>query len=289
MNADPIDIVGVGAVVATGPHALQAVLAGVPMRSRRAGALSGAARLALAAAAQCPSVGDSFDLCGAPDARTGICLGTRHGAAAVARRSLLVLREHGVAGLQPSWYAGGLANATSALLASACAFGGPNLSFLGQHAGLDALIHACRCLARHRADHMLAGGVDTCEAAAPPCETAASAAALLLLRRMAPPSNATDARPRLGRVLGWAQCRPAAASDIPAAIASLVRQATPAACRPPPIEVCALEPETHSASALLPLVELLRAGGGLRAWVAHGQQELHCVVIDSPAASGERE
>ncbi|MEQ8967431.1 MAG: beta-ketoacyl synthase N-terminal-like domain-containing protein [Azospirillaceae bacterium] len=180
-------------------------------RVKKVGALPDKARLALAAMRRClgpePSVGGD---------RCGVALGTWFGAMDVAERCLDTVRADGFKEVTPSWYATGLPNATAAIVAAVHGITGPNLTFLGWSAGLEAIVAGCRQIAAGRCDTMIVGGFDmtspgyAASLAADPVFAPAGAvhagAAVLRLDRAAGAATADggEAGPR-ARVIGWSQ------------------------------------------------------------------------------------
>ncbi|MEX3628164.1 MAG: beta-ketoacyl synthase N-terminal-like domain-containing protein [Burkholderia sp.] len=178
-------------------------------RSRKVGPLPVRARLALAAMerlrAALGAADREFD---AP--RAGVSLGTLFGSIEVAEQCLGAVHEHGFERVTPSWYATGLPNATAAILASLAGLQGPNLSFLGYQAGLDAIAAAGRQILAGHADAMCAGGfdlpseryVERARAAAPFERARGIHAGVGLVWLAAGEPRAGDA----GELLGWSQC-----------------------------------------------------------------------------------
>lgn len=123
-------------------------------RSPKVGALSEKMRFLLAATGPC------LGAAGGARPAIGVSLGTLLGAGDVAQRTLTVARQSGFVSVTPSWYATGLANAATAIVASFHDLQGPNLTFLGYQSGIDAIIMACRMIRGGRAPAMLAGGFD---------------------------------------------------------------------------------------------------------------------------------
>jgi len=203
-----IAVTGTGAVRA-GPDGTLADDALVPeRRGRKVGALPDTARLTLAAVRRC--LGETPLPAGE---RTGISLGTYFGATDVAERCLDTVRGPGFAEVTPSWYATGLPNATAAIVAALHEATGPNLTLLGWHAGLGAIVAGCRQIAAGRCDTVLAGGFDrpspryaallaTDPAFAPAAVHAG--AAVLRLDRAAPDGGVGEGPPR-ATVVGWSQ------------------------------------------------------------------------------------
>ncbi|WLE59400.1 hypothetical protein GIY62_01475 [Burkholderia plantarii] len=177
-------------------------------RSRKVGPLPVKARLALAAFERLrAALGDDDRRFAAP--RAGVSLGTLFGSIEVAEQCLTAVHEHGFERVTPSWYATGLPNATAAIVASLGELQGPNLSFLGYQAGLDAVVGAGRQIVAGHADAMCAGGFDLpseryvarARAQAPFARAAAIHAGAGLVWLAAGAPRAGDA----GQLLGWSQ------------------------------------------------------------------------------------
>jgi 3-oxoacyl-[acyl-carrier-protein] synthase II len=147
------------AVVSPGPDGqLSDALLIKERRNRKVGALPVKARMVLEATRRCLQKGD-IDPTSARK-RPGVSLGTLCGSMDVAEQSLRTVHGAGFAEVTPSWYATGLPSATSAIVASVHDMKGPNLTVLGHHAGIDAIIFGCRQILAERASAMLAGGFD---------------------------------------------------------------------------------------------------------------------------------
>jgi 3-oxoacyl-[acyl-carrier-protein] synthase II len=127
-------------------------------RSRKVGVLPEKARMVLAAASRC--VPEALTALPAPTGDSGVSLGTLHGSMDAAEMCLRAAHAEGFGKVVPSWYATGLPNATAAILAAVHNLGGPNLTFLGHKAGIDAIINGCRQITVRRAGAMLVGGFD---------------------------------------------------------------------------------------------------------------------------------
>jgi 3-oxoacyl-[acyl-carrier-protein] synthase II len=176
-------------------------------RSPKIGILPLKARMVLAAAAQC--LPPSLLAAEAPSTTVGISLGTAYGSMDVAELCRHTVQGDGFKHVVPSWYATGLPNATAAIIAALYKLGGPNLTFLGYQAGIDAIIHGCRQIASARVSTMLAGGFDMPSAAIGarlanayqdhPAGRVEPGVGLLCLS-----SAATDGS-TLARIVGWAQ------------------------------------------------------------------------------------
>ncbi|MFC5473503.1 beta-ketoacyl synthase N-terminal-like domain-containing protein [Paraherbaspirillum soli] len=179
-------------------------------RAKKAGMLPAKARMVLAAARHCLplSFSATSDLVG----DVGVSLGTLYGSMDVAELCLNTAHDEGFAHVVPSWYTTGLPNATTAIVASVYNLGGPNLTFVGHQAGLDAIIHGCRQIAAGRAASMLAGGFDMPSAyfgqqlrASEQYRASASVhpgTGLLLLSRH---TSDDDGAQELARIVGWSQ------------------------------------------------------------------------------------
>ena len=124
-------------------------------RSRKVGVLPDLARVVLATAGTCLEGRMRTD-----PHRAGVSLGTVYGSMHAAQTSLVTMHVEGFGGIVPSWYATGLPNATTAIVASLHDLGGPNLTFLGRQAGIDAILAAARQIVLGRADGMLCGAFD---------------------------------------------------------------------------------------------------------------------------------
>ncbi|MFL6711331.1 MAG: beta-ketoacyl synthase N-terminal-like domain-containing protein [Sulfurifustis sp.] len=175
-------------------------------RSKKVGALPTKARLVLAAAQRC--VGVSAAAIAAPES-VGVSLGTLYGSMDVAEQCLQTAHASGFGHVTPSWYATGLANATTAIVASMHDLRGPNLTVLGYPAGIEAIIFGCRQILARRARAMLAGGFDLASdaytarvRAAPDFADAAAihpgAGLVWLVEGGEPTANATT-------IVGWSQ------------------------------------------------------------------------------------
>lgn len=246
-------------------------------RAPKIGMLSPKARLVLAAAARC--LPPALLAAAEPAAAVGVSLGTLHGALDVAEQSLQTLERDGFARVVPSWYATGLPNAATAIVASVYKLGGPNLTFLGHHGGIDAILHGTRQIAAGRAATMLAGGLDMPGpalharlAAASPAPGPAGVGMLCL--------SADAQEPALGRILGWAQRFHRADASAAVAPASLVRDAMARAGidAKPKLHVIDRAHLEHGGDALAASVpiylveQVLGAGGpGLHALVSYGR------------------
>lgn len=161
MRPDPSLDIAIVRAIAIKPDAdgiLDDALLVKEKRSRKVGTLPGKARMVLAAARHClpPEVAAAS----APIGDVGISLGTLYGSMDVAEQCLHTVYHDGFNHVVPSWYATGLPNATTAIVASLHNLGGPNLTFLGHQAGVDALINGCRQIIAGRVSAMLAGGFD---------------------------------------------------------------------------------------------------------------------------------
>ena len=176
-------------------------------RSAKIGILPLKARMVLAAATQClpPSLLAASESSNA----IGVSLGTAYGSMDVAESCLRTVHGEGFKHVVPSWYATGLPNATTAIIAAIYKLGGPNLTFLGRQAGMDAIIHGCRQIATGRASTMLAGGFDMPSAVIGarlanahqdhPAGRIEPGVGLLCLTNAVPDESA------LARIVGWAQ------------------------------------------------------------------------------------
>lgn len=175
-------------------------------RSRKVGPLPVKARMTLAAAERLRAALGEADRA-TPAGRIGVSFGTLFGAIDVAEQCLGTVRAEGFAQVTPSWYATGLPNATAAIVASLFDWRGPNLTFLGYQAGLDAIVGACRQIAAGHADAVCAGGFDlpsaryVARADAPLADARAlhPGAGLLWLAGGEPQQG------DLGRIVGWSQ------------------------------------------------------------------------------------
>lgn len=127
-------------------------------RHKKVGALSVKARMVLEATRRCLQKGD-IDTKGTRKP-PGVSLGTLCGSMDVAELSLRTVHGAGFGEVTPSWYATGLPSATAAIVASVHEMKGPNLTVLGHHAGIDAIIFGCRQILAERTSAMLAGGFD---------------------------------------------------------------------------------------------------------------------------------
>ncbi len=128
-------------------------------RNKKVGALSVKARMVLEATRQCLQNGGGIDPA-AVRKHPGVSLGTLCGSMDVAEQSLRTVHSAGFSEVTPSWYATGLPSATSAIVASVHNMRGPNLTVLGHHAGVEAIIFGCRQILAERTSAMLAGGFD---------------------------------------------------------------------------------------------------------------------------------
>lgn len=156
----PIDISIVRAI-AIRPDAsgiLDDALLAKDKRSKKVGMLPLKARMVLAAASHClpASASPASPL----DTDVGVSLGTLYGSMDVAELCLETVDSGGFSHVVPSWYATGLPNATTAIIASIYNLGGPNLTFLGHQSGMDAIINGCRQINMRRVSAMIAGGFD---------------------------------------------------------------------------------------------------------------------------------
>lgn len=281
-----IAITGSGHLEASDAQALDDALAGQAARSRKTGALSEVARMVLLATARCVPPDCGRDAATAGDARAGVSLGTLRGAADVAQRSLRAVQASGFAGLVPSWYAGGLANATTATLASVYGLGGPNLTFLGGHAGLDAIIHACRSIERGRAASMLAGGFDVPAWSGTDGPHAGTALVWL--------TSAPGGLPRLATIAGWSQHQGPKKKAADRA-GALVHEAMRHRPGNGPVTLHHVDATTGGADCLaagapLHLVrEVLKPGNaGLHALVVLGAENGSCLVVEVAQGGSER-
>lgn len=125
-------------------------------RSKKVGALPAKARMALAAVQRCVR---AVSPVAAPE-RIGVSFGTSYGSMDVAEQCLQTAHASGFGHVTPSWYATGLPNATTAIVASMHDFRGPNLTFVGYPSGIEAIIFGCRQIGAGRAHAVLAGGFD---------------------------------------------------------------------------------------------------------------------------------
>jgi len=233
-------------------------------RVKKVGALPDKARLTLAATRRClgPEASIGGDRC-------GVALGTWFGAMDVAERCLDTVRADGFKEVTPSWYATGLPNATAAIVAAVHGITGPNLTFLGWPAGLEAIVAGCRQIAAGRCDTMIVGGFDmtspgyAASLAADPVFAPAGAvhagAAMLRLDRAAggSPGEGEEAGPR-ARVVGWSQGEGDAGEDDARLADRLVAAACAMAARGDAAE------EGAAGAAPAPAIHVLspgRAGG----------------------------
>ncbi|WP_080414982.1 beta-ketoacyl synthase N-terminal-like domain-containing protein [Burkholderia ubonensis] len=175
-------------------------------RSRKVGPLPLKARMTLAAAERLRAALGDADRA-TPAGRIGVSFGTLFGAIDVAEQCVGTVRAEGFEQVTPSWYAAGLPNATAAIVASLFDWRGPNLTFLGYQAGLDAIVGACRQLAAGHADAVCAGGFDlpsaryVARADAPLRDAQALHPGAGVVWLAAGAARAGD----LGRIVGWSQ------------------------------------------------------------------------------------
>jgi 3-oxoacyl-[acyl-carrier-protein] synthase II len=220
-------------------------------RSRKVGLLPEKARLVLSAASRCVPPSGLTPAGSGPAPDVGVSLGTLHGSMDAVELNLQTVRRDGFAQVTPSWYSVGLPNTTAAIVASVYGLGGPNLTFLGHQAGLDAIVGACRQIVLGRAATMLAGGFDLPtrffaeRLAASEHYPAGGArihpgAGLLLVSRESTP----DAPPV--RIVGWSQ-RFHPGQELPVEMLDgMVRDAA-----------------ANAAPSMLPRIHLVRPGGGI--------------------------
>lgn len=176
-------------------------------RLPKVGRLPEKARMVLAAARSILPA--SVPAASEPAEDIGVALGTVHGSMDAVELCLRTMQSDGFGKVVPSWYATGLPNATAAILASCLGLGGPNLTLLGHHAGIEAVVFGCRQIALGRARSMLAGGFDMpgaffAEQLAPPADRRPGAGiqpGVGLMRLSGDPA----AEGALARIVGWSQ------------------------------------------------------------------------------------
>lgn len=201
-------------------------------RSKKVGALPIKARMVLAAAQRCVRAN------AAPES-VGVSFGTQYGSMDVAEQCLQTMHASGFGHVTPSWYATGLPNATTAIVASMYDFRGPNLTVLGYQGGVEAIVFACRQILARRARAMLAGGFDL-----------ASDAYVARLRAAPEYCGATEIHPGTGlvwlsaniepaagatRIVGWSQGVVAEDAFGRGEFGNLIRAAAGSGRRPEPV------------------------------------------------------
>ncbi len=126
------------------------------LRSPRVGAMNTQGRMVVHALRQCLDGHTSLD-----KERVGLCLGTACGANTIVLESLNTSHSSGFFDVPASWYATGLPNSTTGVVASLEQLLGPNVTLLGEQSGFDAIIMACRMIRFGHAEAMIAGAFDT--------------------------------------------------------------------------------------------------------------------------------
>jgi hypothetical protein len=244
-------------------------------RSPKVGTLTTPARLAIEATRRCLS-----GVAHTPDDLIGLSLGTLCGANDVVERSLRTAHGSGIAEVSASWYATGLPNSTAGVVASIAALRGPNLTLLGYHAGLDAIIMACRLLRSGAASSMLAGGFDVPNQSeiarltqSPELGNTATLTAgigLLLL------TSRTDAAIEPAHIVGWSYGRSERAERDDLVARAIAARAPPLRPSAPILHLISpgdREADHLAASAPIRIAELLaqpEPSHGLHAFVAAG-------------------
>lgn len=292
---EPIDvsIVRAFAITAGDDGVLDDAFLARERRSRKVGNLPAKSRMVLEAARHClpPSTGMEP----APGTGAGVSLGTLYGSMDAAEACLRTVYQEGFSHVLPSWYATGLPNATTAILASVCNLGGPNLTFVGHQAGLDAIIGACRQIVCRRAVAMLAGGFDMPsmsfneKLAARGADYAAKdmhpGAGLLWL------SERESADAELARIIGWSQNFHAGSALSDEQIGSLVNQARSRSgiSAPPTVHVIypGVSGKTDYLAATAPILlikDVIHNGApGPHAVIAKGMgPSVACLLVQKP-------
>jgi 3-oxoacyl-[acyl-carrier-protein] synthase II len=271
-------------------------------RSKKVGVLPLRARMVLEAARRCLVAGDVQSAGADTPLRTqlGVSLGTMYGSTDVAEQSLSAVAADGFAGVTPSWYATGLPNATTAIVAAIHDLQGPNLTTMNHQGGLDAIVFACRMIRTGRAAGMLAGGFDLVSERFAARLTGSSRyhgvpavhpGAGVVWLSADEPTAASAATPRAS-IVGWAQGALGDAAFRERAFDALLANASrglPPASSVADLTLHVVEPARSgevdylAASAPLALVERIVEGGrpGRHALIARGFGDAcACLLVD---------